>query len=115
MSRVTQSSSGRSNVSITGPVEVDSSGFDTGTPAQVTISTNSIELFAANPDRKYAHIMNNSGQTIYIQYASPAAIGQGIIVRSNTLYTIDFNNLWLGSVNAIGVAASQIIDIFQGE
>lgn len=114
MSRVTQSSSGRSSISVTGPVDVDS-GFDTGTPAQIDVGTTSIELFAANPDRKYAHIMNNSGLPIYVQYASPAAIGQGIIVRNNTLYTIEFNNLWLGSVNAVGVASSQIIDVFQGE
>lgn len=118
MARVSQSSSGRSNVSVTGPIDVEANGFDAlapGSPGQVTVGVTSVELFAANSNRKYAHISNNSGVTIFIQYSANAVLGQGIKLLPNTLYTIDFNNLWLGSVNAIGTVADLLIDILEGE
>lgn len=118
MGRLTQSSSGRSQVSITGPVGVEANGFDTlavGSPGQITVGTDSIMLFAANPNRKYAHVVNNSGYTIFIQYSADAVVNTGIKLQPNTLYTIDFNNLWLGSITAIGTIANQLIDILEGE
>lgn len=117
MSRVSQSSAGRSSVNIAGPIDVEIVGFDTLTapPGRVDVGLTSVLLFAANPDRKYAHIVNNSGQTIYIQYSTSASLGQGIKLPPNTLYTIESNNLWLGQINAIGVSASQLIDILEGE
>lgn len=118
MGRLTQSSSGRSQVSINGPVDTEQVGFDTlsaGSPAQITVGLNSIMLFDVNPNRKYAHIVNNSGMTIFIQYQASAILNQGIKIPPNTLYTIESNNLWLGSVNAIGVSIGQLIDILEGE
>lgn len=117
MARVSQSSAGRSSVNVSGPVDVESSGFDTlsSAPTQVTVNLVSVELFAANPNRKYAHISNNSGHTIFIQYAVSAVLNQGIKLAPNTLYTLDFNNLWLGSVNAISDVSGLLIDILEGE
>lgn len=117
MSRVSQSSAGRSSVNIAGPIDVEIVGFDTLTnpPGQVTVGLTSITLFTANPNRKYAHIVNNSGLDIYIQFLNNAIFGQGIKLAPNTLYTIESTNLWLGQINAIGVSASQLIDILEGE
>lgn len=89
--------------------------FSLGSPSQVTVTDSSTLLMASNSNRKYAHISNNSGQTIYIQYSGSAALNQGIKIPPNTLYTIESSNLWLGSINAIGTTISQIIDIFEGE
>lgn len=117
MSRVSQSSAGRSSINVTGPVEVESTGFDTlsgGSPGQITVGITSVTVLAANPNRKYAHISNNSGQTIFIQYAVTASVNQGIKIPNNTLFTLDFNNLWLGSIDAIGVEPGLLIDILEG-
>lgn len=117
MSRV-QSSSSNSKVSITGPIDVGQTGFDTlsvGSPAQVAVGLTSIQILDNNPNRKYAHIANNSGKSIYVQYSAPAALNQGIKIPPNTLYTIESTNLWLGIINAIGVTTSQLIDVLEGE
>lgn len=117
MSRVSQSSAGRSSVNIAGPIDVEVVGFDTLTnpPGQIDVGLTTTILLIANPNRKYAHIVNNSGNPIFIQYDTSAALNQGIKIPPNTLYTIESTNLWLGSVNAIGVAGSQLIDILEGE
>lgn len=114
-------SSGNSISSTGGALDVNISsdtGFDTltpGTPTQVSVNTNSTLLFSANPNRKYAHIVNNSPDLIYIQYQVSAALNQGIKISSGGFYTIESNNLWLGIVNAIGVMSNQLIDILEGE
>lgn len=117
MSRVAQSSAGRSQVTIAGPIDVEQTGFDTLTnpPGQIAVGLTSTLVLAANPNRKYAHIMNNTGDNIYIQYSIGAVLGQGILVPNRTLYTIETTNLWLGIINAIGVTGSQLIDILEGE
>lgn len=118
MGRLTQSSSGKSQVSIGGVVTVEQTGFDTlspGSPAQINVGLTSTMLLDVNPNRKYAHIVNNSGIAIFIQYAVSAVLNQGIKIPANTLYTIETNNLWLGSINAIGVSGGQLIDILEGE
>lgn len=90
-------------------------GLSPGSPGQIPVGTTSVLLLAANPNRKYAHIANNSGQNIYIQYQVGAALNQGIKIPPNGLYTIESSNLWLGIINAIGVASNQLIDILEGE
>lgn len=93
-------------------------GFSTitpGYPTQVFVGTTSVTLLPANPNRVYAHFVNNSSQAIYMQYQGTAALNQGIYLSPNSLYTIDANNLWLGEVNGIGLIASQPITVLEGE
>lgn len=117
MSRVSQSSAGRSQVNVSGPVDVEAVGFDTLTnpPGQISVGLTTTILLVANPDRKYAHISNNSGNPIFIQFNTAAALNQGIKIPAFGLYTIESTNLWLGSINAVGIVASQLIDILEGE
>lgn len=99
-------------------IEAESFGFNTispGFPAQISVGTTSIELLPVNTNRKYAHICNNSGQSIFIQYSVSAALNQGVLLRNGCFFTLESTNLWLGSVNAIGVMANQIIDVLEGE
>lgn len=133
MSRISTSSSG-GNVNIQdtngnpinasgGAVDVNvintsSEGFSTlspGSPGQVPVGISSTLVFAANPNRKYAHIVNNSGEEIFIQYSASAALNQGIRIPPGAFFTLESNNLWLGIVNAIGVMSNQLIDILEGE
>lgn len=128
MSRVQSSSSastvgikdtaGNSLTSTDGALDVNTAnGFNTLTapPGQTAVSTDSSQLFAANPNRKYAHIVNNSGEQIFIQYSTAAAINQGIRIPARGFYTIESTNLWLGAINAIGVSPNQLVDILEGE
>lgn len=89
--------------------------FSSGSPTQVSVALTTTLLLAANPNRKYAYISNNTGSTIYIQYQASATFGVGIKLPPNTLYTIETNNLWLGSVNAVSNTGSTLIDVFEGE
>lgn len=95
----------------------DSGGFSNispGYPTQITVGTSSTNLFSANPSRKYAHISNNSSAAIYIQYGVAAAINQGIKIGPGGFFTLDIENLWKGDINAIGLTASQLIDVLEG-
>lgn len=91
------------------------SSFSAGAHSKIDVGLISVMLFDINPNRKYAYISNNSGQVLYIQYAGDAALGAGIKIPPNTLYTIETTNLWLGSVSAITNVMSALIDIFEGE
>lgn len=95
----------------------DSGAFDTlspGYPTQVTVGTTSVLLIPANPIRKYAHISNNSGESIYIQFQSSAALNQGVKIGPGGFYTLEVNNLYRGDINAIGLIAGQKIDVVEG-
>lgn len=109
------------------PVAVDSSGhviisgttggFDTispGYPTQVPVGTASVTIIAANPLRKYAHVANNSGEAIFIQFKVSAALNQGVKIGPGGFYTLEEINLWRGDVNAIGLMAGQLIDVLEG-
>lgn len=102
---------------ITGSISVGE-GFNTispGFPTQISVGTTSIQLFAANNNRKYAHIFNNSSETIFIQYQVSAALNQGVKIQAGSFFTLDSNNLWLGIINGIGLMANQLIDVLEGE
>lgn len=91
-------------------------GFSTlspGYPTQVSIGTLSIELLPANTDRTYAHIINNTANTIYLQYSSTAALNQGIRLNPGNALILSGGDLWLGSVNAIALLSNQLIDVLE--
>lgn len=105
-------------VTSTGAIQTQTEGFSTitpGFPTQIAVSTSSTQLFAANPNRKYAHIVNNTTETIFIQFQASAALNQGIKMQPGSFYTLESTNLWLGVINAIGNTASQLIDVLEGE
>lgn len=93
-------------------------GFSTlapGYPTQMSVGNTSIQIFPANPLRKYAHIFNNSSEAIFIQYSSAAALNQGIKIGPGGFFTLEIDNLWLGIINAIGLMSGQLVDILEGE
>lgn len=95
----------------------DSGAFDTlspGYPTQISVGTTSITLLPANPLRKYGHVSNNSGEAIFIQFQSSAALNQGVKIGPGGFYTLEVNNLYRGDINAIGLMAGQLIDVVEG-
>lgn len=83
-------------------------------PTQISVGTNSTQLLAANPSRLYAHIINNTSNTVYIQYSSSAALNQGIKLSAGGFLFISGGDLYLGVVNAIALMPNQLIDIIEG-
>lgn len=111
-------SAGNALTSVNGALNTNQQGFSAlspGFPTQVSVGTSSIQLFAVNPNRKYAHIVNNSSEQIFIQYSVMASINQGIRIPPRGFFTLESNNLWLGIINAIGVISNQLIDVLEGE
>lgn len=109
-----QDSNGNPITATNGSLNVNlAEGFSNGSPAFITVTNASTLLLAANSNRKYFHITNNSGGPIYIQYGSPAVLGKGIRINAGALYTIGANELWLGAVYAVA-NSSLVIEVFEG-
>lgn len=92
-------------------------GFDIlspGYPTQVSVGTTSITIISANVNRKYAHVSNNSGESIFIQFQVSAMLNQGVKIGPGGFYTLEETNLWRGDINAIGLIAGQLIDVLEG-
>lgn len=109
------------------PIKVDSSGavivsnsgngfsaLSSGYPTQRTVGTTSVTIIPANSARKYAHVANNSGEAIYIQYQVSAALNQGVKIGPGGFFTLEIDNLYKGDINAIGLMAGQLIDVLEG-
>lgn len=111
-------SSGNSLTSTSGALNVffnaGWSTFGSSTPKQVAVSTTSTTLLVANLSRLFARIVNNSVQTIYVQYGVSAVWQQGFPLRPNAMYVIDTSELFLGQINAITNTGSVNIDVIEG-
>lgn len=127
MSRVTSSSSkgtvgiqdtdGNPIEAVNGALKVRAEGFSElspGYPTQITVDNVSMELLPANAARRYAHIFNNTANSIFIQYSSAAALNQGIKINPGNYFVLSGDDLWLGSVNAIALISGQLIDVLEG-
>lgn len=101
------------SLTIDGAVTV-ATGFSSGSNTLPNATTTSSTVLAANPNRKYAYINNQSGSTIYIKLGAAAVVGQGIKLVNDSKYEITRDNLWLGTVNAITNAGTHALDIFEG-
>lgn len=89
-------------------------GFATATKTgQLIVTGATTQVFAANATRAYAHIFNNTGDTLFLQFSIGAALMQGIRLVPGGFFTISGYELWLGTVNAISTGTSTSIDIFE--
>jgi hypothetical protein len=74
------------------------------THSVLTVTTTSQQALAANPDRKYAMLINDSDTVIYIKIGAPAVVGEGIRLNPNGgSYEMSsaIGNLHTGAINAI--------------
>lgn len=101
-------------INVVGDLTV-SEGFETISvgPTQISIGTVSTQLLAANANRLYAHIINNTSNEIYIQYSSAAALNQGLKLQAGGTLFVSGGDLWLGAVNAIALMPNQLIDVLE--
>jgi len=64
----------------------------------VVVTTNTA-ILAANLDRRYAEIFNNSGYPIYLALGVAATGAGGVTVPTGSSYVIGPGNLFTGAVN----------------
>lgn len=88
--------------------------FSSGSNTRPTVTTTSSEILASNSSRKYANIYNGSGTAIYIKFGATAVANEGIRISSNEMFEITNDKLWTGAVNAIRVASTGAIEVFEG-
>lgn len=68
----------------------------------VPVSATPTLVLPANPQRKYALLVNQSKADFWIKFDANPAVCDGIFIAKNGFaYEIDNNNLWVGSVYAI--------------
>lgn len=87
------------------PVELTGS-LTAITHSVLTVTTTSQQALAANPDRKYAMLINDSDTVIYIKIGVLAVVGEGIRLNPNGgSYEMSsaIGNLYTGAINAIHV------------
>mgnify|MGYP001591394677 CR=1 FL=1 len=75
----------------------------------VSIGATTTVILAANNNRRFAHIMNDSNEVIYLGLGEAAVLNSGI--RLNALggsFTIDATNLFTGAVNGISTSGSKV-------
>jgi hypothetical protein len=90
-------------------------GFSTPANTTPAITSASSVVLAANLNRKYAYVSNNTGGVVFIKLGAAAALNTGIRIANNGMYEINANNLWTGTINAIKPGAGSVnLDIFEG-
>jgi hypothetical protein len=109
------STSGALNVFVENPGgNTGWSNFAQSTPKQVAVTGASTQLLAANTNRLYARISNNSSQTIYLQYGVSAIYQQGLRMSPGASFAITTIELFQGIINAITSSGSVNIDVIEG-
>ena len=89
--------------------------FSSGTNSRPTITNLSSVILAANTNRKYVIISNQSGQNVFLRLGALAIINEGILLAPGFVYEIGFSNLWTGTINAVKAGGGAVlIDVFEG-
>ncbi len=88
--------------------------FGQGTPKVVPVTTGSTELLAANPDRLYAQLNNNSNQVMWVSLGEDAAVGRGQRMSPGAMLNFVDNELYLGAINAVTGTGTVNMDVIEG-
>lgn len=86
------------------------------TTTTVSVTTASTLLLAANPDRKLLIVQRgNTIGSCHIKLGSGAATtSNGILLRENTIFTLDRRHIYTGEINAIAVATTKTVIVTEG-
>lgn len=99
-----------------GTITANAGTFATASNTRVSVDNSStVQLLAANANRKYAYIMNQTGNAMYLKLGASAVVAQGILLSNGGMYEITGENLWTGTVNAISSSpTASSLDVFEG-
>ena len=88
--------------------------FAEGTPSKVSVGNTTTELLSATSGRRYAILVNDSNETIYISLGSDAVINSGIRLNAGGgSYTISGDRPFRGAINGICTSGGKNISIFE--
>jgi hypothetical protein len=87
----------------------------TVTHTPITVAALTTTVVAANADRKWLLLVNDSDETIYIKLGAAAVLNQGIRLNAagGTLELTE-GSLYLGAVNGICASGGKILLMSQG-
>lgn len=89
--------------------------FSSGVNSRPSITSTASTILTSNSNRKYAYIMNQSGQNVYLKLGDTAVATEGILLAPLAIYEITANNLWTGSISAIKSGGGSVnIEVFEG-
>lgn len=73
-------------------------------------------ILAANPNRKYAYISNNTGNVVNIQMGNSTGLSAttGLIIPSNEFYEFKGDNLYTGDIYAFTGANGVVLAVSEG-
>jgi len=78
----------------------------------IAIGAASTEILAANANRVYALVVNDSNETIYLALGVAAVLHKGIRINANGgSYEIDSANFFIGAINGISTSGSKNVTI----
>lgn len=76
--------------------------FSSGTSSGVTVGNTTTEILAANSGRKYAVLINDSAEEIYVSLGTDAVLNKGIrLNRRGGTFTISGFRPYRGAINGI--------------
>jgi len=89
-------------------------GFSTGTNTNVSVGLTTTVVLAHNTGRKYALLVNDSDQAIYLGLGTAAVMNKGIRLSANGgALEIDGPAPFRGAVNAICLSGTKNLTIFE--
>ena len=89
--------------------------FTSAPPANISVGNTSTQVLAANPNRKYAAIVNDSSEVVYLGLGSPAVINKGIRLNARGgAFEITAVNLFCGAIYGIAATASNNLTVVEG-
>ncbi len=105
------------------PIKVDSTGgvqvgttYTTATHTSVTVLATTTVVLAANANRLYALIVNDSDEKIYVKIGANAVQSQGIPILPNGSYEMSkaMGDLNVGAINGICASGSKTMLVTEG-
>lgn len=106
---VTETKDGKQRLEVNPP----SRSFSTIVKVQIALTTSSVMIAVANPNRKYFNIINTTGKDVEFWLGDSGNL-PGMIIRSLENYEITNNNLWLGEIYARTAQGSGNLVIWEG-
>lgn len=95
---------------VVGSVTLDS--FSSATNSKISVGTSSTSVLSAAAGRKWASIVNDSDNVVYLSLGGTAVLNEGIRLNSNGgSFVISATNLYTGAVNAIATVAGSNVTI----
>ena len=87
----------------------------TVTHTPVTVGAGTTAVAAANADRKWLLLVNNSDETIYVKLGAAAVAGQGIRINAaGGSLELTGGSLYVGAVNGICASGGKVVLVTEG-